>query len=63
MKLFQVAYIVILGHLFVWTPFALLDHFFCHGKMFADAVSMLLVEGVAITFVAAKLRQMKGEKS
>ena len=57
MKLFQFAYTAILGHIFVWTPFALLDYFFCHGKMFKDGPSMLLVELVAMTFVAAKLKQ------
>ncbi len=60
MKLFQFAYIVILGHLFVWAPFALIDRLFCKGKMFADPPSMLLVELVAVTFVAAKLKQTWG---
>ncbi len=60
MKFFQIAYIFILGHVFVWFPFALLDYFFCHGKMFADGPSMLLVELLAITFVAAKLKQSWG---
>ncbi len=62
MKIFQFAYIVILGHLFVWAPFALLDWLFCHGKMFADPTSMILVELVAATFVAAKLKQNWGAK-
>lgn len=57
MKFFQFAYVVILGHLFVWGPFAVIDRLFCHGKMFADLSSMLLVELVALTFVAAKLKQ------
>jgi len=61
MKFFQVIYIFIIGHLFVWVPFALLDFLFCKGKMFADAPSLFLVELVALTFVAIKLKKMSSQ--
>jgi hypothetical protein len=48
MQLFQFTYILILGHLFVWAPFALIDFLFCHGKMFQDGPSLFLVELVAV---------------